>query len=58
MITRAEFRKACEKAFKMMETAEIHLSETEPAKITVADFGKDVIIPQPSVIPACKLYLY
>ena len=31
MITRAEFREACEKAFMMMETAEIHLSETEPA---------------------------
>ena len=39
MITRAEFKEVCEKALSMMKAAGIHLSESEPAKITAADFG-------------------
>ncbi len=39
MITRTEFRKACEKALKMIEAAGIHLAEEEKTKITTADFG-------------------
>ena len=39
MITRAELRETCEKALIIIDTAGIHLSETESAKITAADFG-------------------
>jgi len=39
MITRAEFKEVNEKALSMMKAAGILLSESEPAKITAADFG-------------------
>jgi len=39
MITRAEFKEVSKTALSMINTAGIHLSESEPAKITAADFG-------------------
>lgn len=39
MITRAELKESCDKALEIIKAAGIHLSKTEPAKITAADFG-------------------
>jgi len=39
MITRAELKESSEKAFEIIKAAGIHLAETEPDKITAADFG-------------------
>lgn len=39
MITRSELKKVCERALQMIRDTGIPLSETEPAKITAADFG-------------------
>jgi D-lyxose ketol-isomerase len=39
MITRAELKESCDKALEFIKVAGIHLSQTEPAFITAADFG-------------------
>ena len=39
MITRAELKESSEKALEIIKAAGIHLAETEPDKITAADFG-------------------
>ena len=39
MITRAELMESSDKALEIIKAAEIHLAETEPDKITAADFG-------------------